>query len=100
MWLFCKKESVKEFNYDLWRYMVNEHKIDVATLDRMRYVIRNVMISGLMAIKLVRVFLPHKAEAKGIKVTGWETFDEHPELILYEGYLNQENKAFLVKKES
>jgi hypothetical protein len=97
MWLY-NKEGLKEFNYDLWRYMVNEHKIDVVTLDRMRYVIRDVVISGLMAITSVRVFLPHEAAAKGISVTGWETFDEHPELILYEGYMNQDNKAFLVKK--
>ncbi len=99
MWRF-KKEGVREIDYSLWRYMVNEHGIDLSTLDKMRYVTRDETIGGVLAITLVRVFLPHDAATKGVEVTGWETFDEHSDLILYEGYLNQGNKAFLVRKES
>jgi len=99
MWLF-KKKGFREIDLGLWKYMVNKHKIDSITLDRIRYVTRKEEIGGVVAITLVRVFLPHEAAAKGIKVTGWNTFDEHPELILYEGYLNQNHKPFLVKRES
>jgi hypothetical protein len=95
-----KKKVVKEIDYGIWGHMVNEHKIDVVTLDKMRCVDRDGTISGGLPVKLVRVFSPDEAAGKGIKVTGWETFDEHPELILYEGYLNRDNEALLVKKKA
>ena len=99
MWLF-KKEGEREIDLDLLKYMANEHKIDLVTLDKMRYVTRDLSIGALLSITLVRIFLPYQAADKGIEVTGWETLDEYPELVLYEGYLNQAHKPFLVKKEA
>ncbi|MBF8266049.1 MAG: hypothetical protein HW384_1913, partial [Dehalococcoidia bacterium] len=48
----------------------------------------------------MRVFKPKQAEKCGITITGWETFDQHPELILFEGYLTKFNEAFLEKREA
>ena len=64
----------------------------------MRCVDRGGTINDGLPVTLIRVFSPGEAAGKGIRVTGWETFDEHPELILYEGYLTQDNKALMVKK--
>ncbi len=97
MWLF-KKKVVKEIDYGVWGHMVTDHKIDVVTLDEMRRVDRSGTINGGLPVTLIRIFSPSEAARKGIKVTGWETFDEHPGLILYEGYLKQDNKAFMVRK--
>lgn len=93
-----KKKVVKEIDYGVWGHMVNDHKIDVVALDNMRCVERDGMINDGLPVTLTRVFSPGEAAGKGINVTGWETFDEHPELILYEGYLTQDNKALMVKK--
>ena len=37
----------------------------------------------------VRVFDASQAADKGIKVRDYLTFDEHPEMILYEGWFNK-----------
>jgi hypothetical protein len=42
-----------------------------------------------------RVFDPSQAADKGIKVRDYHTFDEHPEMILYEGWFNK--RTFEVK---
>jgi hypothetical protein len=49
-------------------------------------------------VTLIRVFRPAEAQQKGIVVTGWETFDQNPELILFEGYLTRANKAHLERR--
>jgi len=33
-----------------------------------------------------------------IVVEGWETFGQHPDLILFEGYLTKANEAHLERK--
>jgi hypothetical protein len=95
---FFKKKVVKEIYAGTWGHMINDHQIDVHTLDEMRCVDRGGTINDGLPVTLIRVFSPGEAAGKGIRVTGWETFDEHPELILYEGYLTQDNKALMVKK--
>jgi hypothetical protein len=97
---FFKKRVVKEIFAGIWGHMINDHHIDVVTLDQMRCVDRGGIINDGLPVTLIRVFSPGEVTGKGIRVTGWETFDEHPEFILYEGYLTQDNKAFLVKKKA
>jgi hypothetical protein len=46
-------------------------------------------------VTFLRVFELQEAEKRGVEVTGWKTFDQLPELILYEGYLTKANEAFL-----
>ena len=95
-----KKKVVKEIYAGIWGHMINDHQIDTYTLDEMRCVDRGGTINGSLPVTLIRAFSPGEAAGKGISVTGWETFDEHPELILYEGYLTQDNKALMVKKKA
>jgi len=47
---------------------------------------------------MLRIFSLREVSARGIAVTGWETFDRHPELILFEGYLDSNNTAHLERK--
>jgi hypothetical protein len=63
-------------------HMIKEHQIDVHILDEMRCC--HGTINDGLPVMLTRVFSPGAAACKGIRVTGWETLDEHPELILYE----------------
>jgi hypothetical protein len=49
-------------------------------------------------VTFIRVFKPKEAEQRGIVVTGWETFDQHPELVIFEGYLTNRNVAFMERK--
>ena len=71
------------------------------TLSReIRCVERDGIVKG-QKVTLMRVFKPKQAEKCGITITGWETFDQHPELILYEGYFTKHgNIAFLEKRKA
>jgi hypothetical protein len=48
----------------------------------MRCVEKEGVLDDGKAVTLIRVFKPTEAQQKGIVVTGWETFDQNPDLIL------------------
>jgi hypothetical protein len=94
-----KKKVVKEIHDGIWGHLVNEHKVDVDTLSKeMRCVEREGTLDGKGKVTFVRVFKPSAAAQKGVAITGWETFDQHPDLILFEGYLTISNSAHLERK--
>ncbi len=93
-----KPKVVKEIHDAAWGCLV-QHGIDVDTLSReIRCVEREGMLDGKGPVTFMRVFKPKETEQKGVVVTGWETFDQHPELILFEGYLTARNEAHLERK--
>lgn len=95
-----KKKVIKEIWGGAWGHLVSYHKIDVDTLYKeMRCVEREGVLSSTgQVVTYLRIFKPKEAEKAGVVVSGWETFDEHPELILFEGYLTRSNEAHLEKK--
>jgi hypothetical protein len=71
------------------------------TVDVLSKNIRCVDKSGVkngLQVKFLRVFSLRDVEKKGIIIAGWETFDQHPELIMFEGYLDGNNQAHLERK--
>ena len=94
-----KKKIVKEIDGGVWGHLVNVHKIDVDTLSKeMRCVEREGVLENGMPVTFLRIFRPAEVQNKGIIVTGWETFDEHPDLILFEGHLTRANEAHLERR--
>ena len=97
MWLF-KKKVIKQIDGGAWGHLVNSHDVDVDTLSRQfRCVEREGSHEG-RAVTLLRVFKPIEAKEKGIPITGWETFDSHPDLVYFEGYITKTNEAHLERK--
>lgn len=93
-----KKKVVNEICSGAWGHLVSHHKVDVDTLSReFRCVERQGDLNG-SAVTFLRVFKPSEAQQKGAVVTGWETFDQYPELVWFEGYLTSLNKASLERK--
>ena len=93
-----KPKIVKEIDGRAWGYLVQEHGFNVDTLTKD---IRCVNKSGLKdgcEVSFLRIFSLRDVEKQGITITGWETFDQHPELIMFEGYHDFRNKARLEKK--
>lgn len=77
------------------------HRIDVDTLSReMRCVERKGVLEGGQPVTFLRVFKPAETQQKGIAITGWEAFDENPDLVLFEGYLTKTNEAHLERKKA
>lgn len=98
MGLFGKK-VVKEVHDGAWGHLVNKHGVDVDTISNtLRLVEREGPMDGKGMVTFMRIFRPAEAAAKGVTVTGWETFDQHPELIVFEGYLMRSNQAVLERK--
>lgn len=94
-----KKKIIKEIYGGVWGHLVSEHKIDVDTLCKeMRCVDKAGTIEGGIPVTLVRVFRIGDVKEKGVVIAGWETLDQHPDLILFEGYLTASNKAHMERK--
>ncbi len=94
-----KKKVVKDIGDSLWGHLFNVHKIDVDTLSKdMRLCGTGGGCHWRQTGKLLRVFKLSELQQKGITVTGWETFDQHPDLILFEGYLTKTNEIHLERK--
>jgi len=94
-----KKKLIQKIDGGAWGHLVEVHKIDVDTLsNEMRCVKRDGVLDGGEPVTFLRVFKPSEAEERKIAITGWETFDQHPELIIFEGYLTKANKAHLERK--
>ena len=64
----------------------------------MRCVEREGVLENGMPVTFLRIFRPAEVQNKRIIVTGWETFNEHPNLILFEGYLTRANEAHLERR--
>jgi len=97
MWFWKKREQIIQRipGNACWGALVHQHNIDVDTLsNKMRCVIKEDTLNG-QSITRVRIFDIRKIEENGILITGWETFDQHPEALAFEGYFNQSNEAFI-----
>ena len=95
-----KKKVVKSLDGSaVWGHLVSEHKVDVDTLTRdMRRVEREGVLDSGSPVTFLRVFSLREAEERGITITGWETFDQHPDLIIFEGYETKRNEAQLERE--
>ena len=95
-----KKRIVKSVDGSaVWGHLVSEHKVDVDTLTRdIRRVDREGVLGGGIPVTFLRVFSLREAEERGVTITGWETFDQHPDLIMFEGYETKTNEAYLERK--
>lgn len=94
-----KKKVIKEVRDAAWGHLVNKHGIDVDTLSKdMRLVEKEGAIDGKGPVTMMRVFRLSETQQKGLNVTGWEFFNEHPELIIFEGYLTLKNEAVFERK--
>ena len=94
-----KKKVIKEIDGAAWGHLITVHKLDVDTLSKdIRCVEREGVLDEKLPVTFIRVFKIKDVEQRGVTVTGWETFDQHPDLILFEGYITTTNKAHLERK--
>jgi hypothetical protein len=99
VWPF-KKKIVKEVEGAAWGYLVTEHNMDVDTLSKeLRCVQRDGVMGNEEPVTFLRVFKPSEAAQRGIEIEGWETLDEHHDLVHFEGYIKKgTNEAYLEQK--
>lgn len=68
-----------------WNCMINEHGLTYQELNNLRKAVIPAKVKGKPGT-LFRVFDPTSCQAKGIYVKDFDSLNEHPELILYEGH--------------
>jgi hypothetical protein len=99
MGLFNRKPKiVKEIQGGAWGHLVNDHGMTVDVLSKSIRCVDKPDVKNGAQVNLLRVFSLSDVQKKGITITGWETFDQYPELIMFEGYLDGHNRAYLVRK--
>lgn len=101
MGLFDRKPKVvKQIHDAAWGVLVAQG-IDVDTLTKdVRCVEKEGQLEKVGKVVFLRIFKLSEARKSGVEVTGWETFDAHPELILFEGYFTGWNRFHLEAKKS
>jgi hypothetical protein len=96
-----KKKVVREISGGAWGHLVSDHHFTVDTLSRsIRCVEKEGFLDEKKPVTFLRVFNLQEVEKKGVEIKGWETFDQYPELLLFEGYLTKTNEAFLKPKQT
>jgi hypothetical protein len=94
-----KKKIVKEIQDGAWGHLFNVHKITVETLhNELRCVERKGVLDDGRSVTFLRIFNLKEVQRLGIDIKGWESFDQKPDLILFEGYMTRLNEAHLEKK--
>ncbi len=96
-----KKKVVHEIPGGVWGHLVNVHHLDVDSLSRsIRCVEKEGLLDEKKPVTFLRVFNLQEVGKKGVQIEGWETFNQYPELVLFEGYLTKTNEAFLKPKQN
>jgi hypothetical protein len=100
MEMFWKRKETKEGEEKLpgpkgipdlaGRYMVVEEKKDPNWVWKLKGVVRP---AGRKKVFYCRVFDEAQVAQAGVKVKDWTSLDEHPALILWEGYFDKETNT-------
>lgn len=99
MGLFNRKPKiVKEIYSGAWGHLVHDHGLTVEVLTEDIRCVDKPGVKDGFHVDLLRVFSLSDVRRKGTTIAGWETFDRHPELIMFEGYLDGKNEAHLERK--
>jgi hypothetical protein len=77
--------DILDFDRTTWNYMVKKVNIPETQLFKFRGARYPAKLNS-MAVHLLRFFNTKTANEKGFTINDFESLNEHPELILYEGY--------------
>jgi hypothetical protein len=87
-----KKESPKKIEGDLWQYLVNKQHVPLDVLRTFRLVERDARVGDTpVGLTMFRIFQPGAVKEQGLTIDSYDSLDNYPELILYEGYYEVTN---------
>lgn len=85
----------------IWSYLIERHGLTNDQLVHMKQAVCPAIIEG-KPITLCRIFKPADAKEKAVTVMNYQSLNDHPGLILYEGYYFKgglRSDIFIEKKE-
>jgi hypothetical protein len=77
--------NMGEFDRGVWNYMRNQLKMEEADILKMKMAKCPAKINGTPT-EMIRFFDSDIAQQKGVTINDYIDLNEHPDLILYEGY--------------
>jgi len=77
--------KVDAFGRDIWSYMKKTHAFTEARMVQLKVAKCPAKVNKMNAT-LIRIFDPDTVKEKGMTIEDYESLNEHPEVILYEGY--------------
>jgi hypothetical protein len=80
-----KKEVMSLSGSALWSYMYRRHGLNGEALIPLRRVESDGMVDD-KPVTMIRIFDPDTAKEKGVSIEDYQSLDNHPDLILHEGY--------------
>jgi len=90
--------KVEGFSRDIWIYMEKTHALKHERMQQLQTAVCPAKVNN-MAANLIRIFDPDVAKEKDITIEDYESLNEHPELILYEGYkVRGRGGEFIIEK--
>ncbi len=96
-WLWQGGNSPGDVPYWAYRHLVTELKVGSDSLTDLRAVVKVGFVDGVL-VDFIRIFDPEVAR-KVVRVTDFTSLDQHPELIIYEGYMeSQSGKIYMVAR--
>jgi hypothetical protein len=87
-----KNKAVKNIEGELLGHMVSRVGVTLDELQNLKCVEREVVLGDKpLGIIMIRIFDPDTAKERDVTIDGYSSLDEHPGLILYEGYYRDVN---------
>jgi hypothetical protein len=85
--IFGKETEVKQIEGDLFQYMVNKQHVPLDILRNLRIVEKDAVLGDEpVGLTMFRIFQPSEVKKKGITIENYDSLDDYPDLVIYEGY--------------
>lgn len=85
----------------IWYYMKEKHNLTTEQMLQLRQATTPAMIQG-RSVTLVRILTQSSCYTKGVRIKDFDSLNEHPNLILYDGYhyRNGKQEDIFIEKRS
>ena len=88
--IFGKETEVKQIEGDLFQHMVNKQHVPLDILRNLRIVEKETVLGDKpVGVMMFRIFHPGAVKNKGLKIEDYDSLDDDPDLVLYEGFYQQ-----------
>ncbi len=78
-------------------YMSSRYNLLPEYLERLRYIEVEGTVKGRQ-VKRMRIFNPYKAKELNLTIAGNQELEQHPELLLFEGYIDLEGNVYVADR--
>ena len=98
-WQPSPVEDCRQWPKNLTNCLKNEFQLSPEDMESFQWVTLSGSFGGF-SVSVVRIFNHFEAQESGLAVNDYHDLDEHPEMIVFEGYVFEDGPVHLRKKES